>query len=152
VRYSHEHSLRCSEACASRICLRCWSARVRACSSGAISGWRLKVQASSLNKVHRASIRLYCSFSRAQWEEYPRHSVGMRSIRTSTVGPLGSMLEFRVWKVCWLRDSSSSFTSSSESVKKCNISIEMLSCSYPTLHLTLNSVIFESYVSIVVKD
>jgi hypothetical protein len=144
--------MRCSEACASRICLRRWSVWVRACSSGAISGRRLKVQASSLNKVHRASIRLYCSFSHAQREEYPRHSMGMRSIRTSTVRPLGSMLEFWVWKVCWLRDSSLSFTSSSESVKKCNVSMETLSCSYPTICLTLNSVILESYVSVVVKD
>jgi hypothetical protein len=37
-------------------------------------------------------------------------------------------------------------------VAGCNVSIETLSCSYPTLCLTLNSVIFESYVSIVVKD
>jgi hypothetical protein len=41
---------------------------------------------------------------------------------------------------------------SSESVKKCNVSIETSSCSYPTLRLTLNSVIFESYVGVVVKD
>jgi hypothetical protein len=38
------------------------------------------------------------------------------------------------------------------SVPPCNISMETLSCSYPTLRLTLNSVIFESYVSVVVKD
>jgi hypothetical protein len=54
----------------------------------------------------------------------------------------------RVW-VDWLVVVTSL---SSESVKKCNVSIETLSCSYPTLRLTLNSVIFESYVSVVVKD